>query len=204
MVAMPRIEAATLAEHHELVLGRILDAFGAEMSAAGFTDLTLAMVAKRAGIARATIYNYFSDKFEVLLAYVERSVTDFMARVAREVAERSTAGERLETLIRTQISAFADEPGFGSSAGVLDGASLSPEVFDALMGRLSSLHAMMREVLAYGVERGEFRRLDDLQGTVEMIGAVIGSQRMPVGEGRRSVAEATAQVVPFVLAALAD
>ncbi len=199
---MPRISAATLAEHRALVLGRILDAFGAEMVHSGFTGLTLARVAQRAGMARNTIYNYFADRNELMLAFVERSVADFMARVGRELAALPHAKDRLEVLIRAQISAFAVEPGAGSTTGMLEGGSLPPEVFDALMVRLSGLHGMMRQVLEYGISTGEFRQVEDLQATVEMIGAVVGSQRMPVGEGKRSVEEAVERVVPFVLTAI--
>lgn len=199
---MPRIEASTVAEHRRLVLGRILDAFGEEMVVSGFTDLTLARVAARAGIARNTIYNYFPDRNELMLAFVERSVADFMGRVNAHLESLTSAKDRLEYLIHAQIRAFAVEPGVGSTAGMLEGGSLPAEVFDALMVRLSGLHGMVRQALEYGQQTGEFRTFDDLQATVEMIGAVIGSQRMPIGEGRRTVDEAVARVVPFVMLAI--
>lgn len=199
---MPRIQGASIAEHHQLVRGRILDGFGAEMSGTGFAGLTLARVANRAGIARATVYNYFPDKNDLLLAYVQRNVDEFIARVEQEITAIPNAGDRLARLVRTQIESFAIEPGTGSTAGMLDGGTLSPEVFDALMGRLAGLHGMVRKVLVYGIQSGEFRAADDLQAVVEMIGAVIGSQRMPVGEGRRSIDEAVDLVLPFVLAAI--
>lgn len=199
---MPRIEGQTLAEHRSLVQGRILDAFGAEMTVSGFAGLTLAKVAERAGIARNTVYNYAADKNELMLLYVERSVDEFVTEVGREVEELPSARDRMEMLVRAQLASSAVEPGAGSVAGMLEGGSLPAEVFDALMGRLSRLHGMVRQTLEYGIARGEFRDSGDLQATVEMVGAVIGSQRMPIGEGRRTVDEATAQVWPFILQAI--
>lgn len=199
---MPRIEAANLAEHRALLRARILDAFGVELTVTGFTGLTLAAVGRRAGIARNTIYNYYPDKNELMLAFVERSVADFMGRIGRQLDALDSAAERMTVLIRAQIAAFAVEPGSGSASGILEGGSLPAEVFDALMVRLSGLHGMVREVLEYGIARGEFQVPGDLQSTVEIIGSVIGSQRMAVGEHRRSVDDAVGQVVPFVLAAI--
>lgn len=199
---MPRIEGRTLAQHRRLVQSRILEAFGVEMATAGFAGLTLAQVAKRAGIARNTIYNYAADKNELMLLYVESSVDEFVAEIGRQIGQLPNAKDRMATLVRAQVESFAREPGASSAAGMLEGGSLPPEVFDALMARLSRLHAMVRETLDYGIARGEFRDPGDRQATVEMVGAVIGSQRMPIGEGLRTVDEATAQVWPFVLHAI--
>ena len=199
---MPRIQAGTLAEHHELVLGRILDSFGAEMAEVGLGGLTLAKVARRAGIARASIYNYAADKNELMLAFVERRVADFVASIGRQLDALPTAAERMTVLIEAMVRSFAIEPGAGSASGMLEGATLPAGVFNELMARLSGLHGMVGEVLDFGIECGEFRPVADRQATVEMISAVIGSQRMSVGQGQRSVEDAVAQITPFILQAI--
>lgn len=199
---MPRTEGGTLAEHYELVLGRILDAFGAELAESGMSGLTLANVARRAGIARATIYNYAADKNELMLTFVERRVAEFVASIGRDLAARPTARERMTRLIEAMVGSFAIEPGAGSASGMMDGSTLPAGVFSELMARLSGLHGMVGEVLDFGIERGEFRAVSDRQASIEMISAVIGSQRMPVGQRERTVAEAVKQVTPFVLQAI--
>lgn len=201
---MPRIQADTLAEHRALVRTRILDAFGEELHANGYAGLTLAKVAARAGIARNTIYNYAAGKDELMLEFVARSVGDYIERARSELAELTTASAQMHYLISSQIEMFLHEPGSGSAAGMLEGGSLPPVVFDALMARLSAVHHLIGEVVERGAHSGEFHRVTDVPATVEMIASVIGSQRMPVGEHTRPVADAIAQVTAFVLAALTD
>ncbi len=200
---MPRIKAESLAEHRALVRGRILDSFGEELHEKGFAALTLADVAARAGIARNTIYNYASDKNELMLSFVERSVEGYLAHARSEIAALTTASDQLRYLIHSQITQFLYEPGSGSAGGMLEGGSLPPDVFDALMRRLSGVHRLIGEVVERGARSGEFHRVTDVPATVEMIASVIGSQRMPVGERTRSVEDATRQVTGFILAALA-
>lgn len=199
---MPRIEASSVAEHRALIETRLLDAFGAEMDCHGFAGINLAAVAARAGISRSAIYNYVTDKNDLMLRFVDREVAQFVERMRAETAGMSSARERLLHLVETQIRRFAHEPGAGSSSGMLHGASLPPEVFGAMMERLSAVHAMIREALLDGERAGEFRRFGDVDVVVEMIGAAIGSQRMAVGTGERSVDDVVASVRLFVEAAV--
>lgn len=191
-----------MAEHRALVLGRVLDAFGAEMSERGFSGLTMAHVAARAGLARSSIYNYADDKHDLMLRFVDRSVARYLARTRAELNALPTAAARLDHLVASQIRAFHDEPGAGSAVGMLEGPSLPPAVFDELMSRLSAVHALISEVVTAGIAAGEFRAVDDVAGVVELIAAVVGSQRMPVGEGTRATGDAIVNVSEFVRAAL--
>ena len=125
-----------------------------------------------------------------------------MKRARGEMAVLNSASERMRYLIRSQIEGFLAEPGAGSASGMLEGGSLPPAVFESLMKRLSAIHRMIAEVVEQGTRSGEFHRVTDVPATVEMIGSVIGSQRMPVGEGTRSVEEAVTHVSAFVMAAL--
>lgn len=199
---MPRIQAENVVAHRQLVRGRILDAFGEVMHERGFTALTLSVVAERAGVGRSTIYNYATDKNDLLLDFVERSVDQFLERIRGELDSLPDADARLRHLVATQVRAFGAEPGAGSAVGILEGGSLPPEVFSMLMGRLSRLHGLIREVVQSGVESGEFRAVPDIDLVVELIGGAVGSQRMPVGNGERTVKEAADAVVTFVESAL--
>ena len=169
------------------------------MTVSGFAGLTLAKVAERAGIARNTVYNYAADKNDSCCCMWNAAWTNSLPRSAE--VELPSARDRMEMLVRASSprSRSSPEPGRWPACWR---AFAARRVFDALMGRLSRLHGMVRQTLEYGIARGEFRDSGDLQATVEMVGAVIGSQRMPIGEGRRTVDEATAQVWPFILQAI--
>lgn len=51
---------------------RILDAATAEIAAVGYQRATVRAIARRAGVADGTIYNYFSDKGDLLLGLIGR------------------------------------------------------------------------------------------------------------------------------------
>lgn len=198
---MPRIRAASVPAHREQMRTALLDAFGALMAEVGYARLTLAQVAERAGMARNTAYGYVADKEALLMAYVERSVEEFVATVREEMAAAPDAAARLAVLVRRQMHQFRQEPGAGTETGMLDGATLPPSSHGALMSRFQPLHGLLAEVVAEGVAAGELRRVDP-GAVVPMALAVMGAERMPVGSGERDPDEAADRVTDFLLHAL--
>lgn len=59
----------------------------------------MTVLARRASVARATLYNYFPDAGQVLEALVETEVAVFLADLDRQLATAGSAAERLETAI---------------------------------------------------------------------------------------------------------
>ncbi len=200
---MPRIRAENVVAHRELMLTRLLDAFGELMAERGYAALTLAQVAERAGMARNTTYNYVTDKEALLMAFVARSVDRFVTDVRAELATEPDAASRLAVLVRRQMHQFRQEPGAGSESGMLEGATLAPASHGELKTRFRPLHVLMAEVVAEGSAAGEFRTVDPDE-VVPMAFAVIASERLPVGQGHHDPDEAATRVTDFLLHALIE
>lgn len=198
---MPRIRAENVVAHRELMLTGLLDAFGELMAERGYAAITLAQVAERAGMARNTTYGYVADKEALLMAFVERSVAQFVDRVRTELAAEPDVAARLALLVRRQVHQFRQEPGAGSESGMLEGGTLAPGSHGDLMTRFRPLHALMAELIAEGVASGEFRPVDP-DDVVPMAYAVIGSERLPVGQGDHDPDDAAARITDFLLHAL--
>ena len=85
---MPKIQAATVVEHHAAQRAALLDAARALLSEGPTTEApSLADVAARAGLARSSAYSYFSSREDLLNALAAdtfprwtRYVRDRMAR----------------------------------------------------------------------------------------------------------------------------
>lgn len=198
---MPRIRAQNVVAHRELMETSLLDAFGDLLAEQGYAKVTLADVAARAGMARNTIYNYAPDKQALLMAYVARAVARFVDEVRAEVADLPDAGAKVAHLVTRQMHQFAAEPGSRSESGMVEGSMLAPAAHAELQTHFVPLHELMAEVVAEGVERGEFRALDpDL--VVTSLLAVIGAERLPVGQGERDPDDASGRVTDFLLHAL--
>lgn len=199
---MPRIRAENLAAHRDLMWNGLLDAFGDALAEIGYGELTMAQIAQRAGMARNTIYNYAPDKEALMLAFIERAVDQFVTGLRDEMAALPDPQSRMDALIRRQMHQFLVEPGAGDGAGMMDGNSLGPATHIAMQIRFQPLHKLINETVTAGVEAGTFRRDVVAAEVTPMISALVGSERVPVGEGRHQPDEAADRVTRFVLAAL--
>lgn len=79
----------------------ILDAAASAFAASAFDELTMSDVARRAGLAKGTLYLYFPTKETLLLALLERSLERYLGDLERAFAaadaprEPDAAAERL-------------------------------------------------------------------------------------------------------------
>jgi TetR/AcrR family fatty acid metabolism transcriptional regulator len=84
----------------------ILDAAGQAFAQKGFANVSVAQIAKAAGISDGLVYRYFRDKrdllFHVLQAFYGRIMADLEAKVTREKGFAA----QLETLIRHHLEVY--------------------------------------------------------------------------------------------------
>src|SRR4029453_10573806 len=81
--AAPRRQARGL-----LRIGRILDAAGEVLATEGSEGLTMNEVARRAGISPGSLYQYFSDRQQLLTTLAERYAAQLAAPLPPEPAAR--------------------------------------------------------------------------------------------------------------------
>lgn len=107
---MPKINAANMAEHKERTYASLLQATQELIAEQGIESVSMAEIAKRAGVARTAIYNYAPDRESLLLASAEAAVTAIQPVLGALVAETSvSAVERLEGLIRLLLANVANK-----------------------------------------------------------------------------------------------
>ncbi|HEX2312387.1 MAG TPA: helix-turn-helix domain-containing protein, partial [Thermomonospora sp.] len=83
---MPRISAPTIAEHRARQWRALLDAAGALVAEQGPQALSLAALARRVGLSRPGLYEYFPSRDDLVAALVEERLPRWTARVADAVA----------------------------------------------------------------------------------------------------------------------
>jgi AcrR family transcriptional regulator len=83
---------------------RILDAAADLVTEHGVAELTTRAIAARAGVPVASIYQYYADKDEIVLALVERDTQEMDSRVTEAVAALRTLSIR--TLVEATMLAF--------------------------------------------------------------------------------------------------
>ncbi len=191
---MPRIRESTIQAHRQQIEHAILDAWGSLIEDHGFAEITMAMVAERAGIARNTIYGYFPDKEHLMLAHLEREVRRFIEAATSAVDEAVGAVARLQVLFDHQARYFATHAGSRHEIGEVMG----PEGYRRFMAHFAPLHRLVSRIVREGVHEGVFRPVDPHVVT-PLILAAIAVYRVPLANGEIAPEGAAAQACDFVL-----
>ena len=83
---------------------KILDAAVVEIARHGFYQTTVAMIAKRAGVADGTIYLYFRNKEEILFSLFDRAMGRFISEGTIHLTAGLTASDKLRKVIDLHLS----------------------------------------------------------------------------------------------------
>lgn len=188
---MPRIEAATVAEHRALVLERLVDAAEEIMRAGGVDALTAGDVCAAAGIARNGLYRYVKSVDDLKALVVARHLPGWLRAVVAAVEPLDDPRERLLTWARVNLAQAATSGhGWlmglarsvrptGDDAAALAGAhgELAAIVGDA-WARLCPAHAPSLTAVTNALVSSGFAQLDAGVPLAEVEDVVVGSIAM--------------------------
>jgi len=102
---VPKLWNATIETHRAAVRDAILDATLALVAERGLRGVTMAEVAARAGIGRATLYKYFGDAETILRAWHEREIGRHLAEMGA-IAEAAAAGAVRGDVTPDELAAY--------------------------------------------------------------------------------------------------
>ena len=136
---MPRIEAPTVAEHHQMRRAALIAAAGDLLAADGVEAVTLGAVGAASGLARSSVYQYFDSTGSLLAALVEQEIPRATAHLAAVVARVGDPADKVEAFVTASLRAATDDNHRAMTA--LGWADLPPQC----QARLTELH---REQLA--------------------------------------------------------
>jgi AcrR family transcriptional regulator len=146
---MPRIQAESVAEHKLVIRRRLLDASMALFSEIGYEATTFADLAAEADIGRTTIYEYFSDKEDLLASLVEEELPQTISEMLARLPDGSGT-DRLVALARELVELLLlhrEVPKLNQEARVR-----------VERAHLDLIHEFV-SLIRGGVERGELREL---------------------------------------------
>ena len=182
----------------------ILDAAAALFRAQGYADTSLGDVAGYVGIGRTTLYEYFSDKEDVLVNLVESRVPDVVARLLDGIPESVTIRDRLGELIVRGLAFVSTDDDLGSIL-----MREVPRLTEPAQRRIRKAHRPLEDevirLCLLGIETGEFRSFDPVDA-----GRIVFTMVMAASEGLRRdtdakgrMHEAADTLVRFVFEGLA-
>jgi AcrR family transcriptional regulator len=137
---VPRIQAPTVAEHRARQRRAILDAAFAHLAEKGEAP-SLADVGARTGLARSSVYEYFSSRDDLMAGVVADVFPAWATRITESVDAAPTPGERVWAYVKANMELFA-----GSEQAVARALTnvVDPAVLAAPMTRF---HQSLREPL---------------------------------------------------------
>lgn len=186
---MPRITAATVAEHRQNQRRAVLEAARSLLAETGQAP-SLAAVGKRAGLARTSVYEYARSREDLLAAVVADVFPDWTRRIRSAIDAAPTPGERVWAYVESNVAFFG-----GSEQAVARalGSVVEPAV---LRGPMQDFHTALQEPL-----RDALRELGDPDPdtTADIVDAMLLSATQEI-RGRQR--EATAQEREAALAPL--
>jgi len=148
---MPRLTAAAKTEVRE----RLLAAAAEEFAAAGFDAARIDTIAARAGVAKGSVYNYFSTKEDLFAAVIAEG-----ARAAAENFHRLPTGgttrETLEALAAADVEVVRAQEAF-QKVVVREAMSFRPTTYPLVVEHLAPYISAVTGVIESGVASGEVR-----------------------------------------------
>ncbi|MEU9199809.1 helix-turn-helix domain-containing protein [Streptomyces sp. NPDC048332] len=100
---MPRIRAATVAEHHAQQRLALVRA-ARELLESGDADaVTFTAIAKATGLARNSVYKYFPGRPELLAAVVEDAMPRWTDAIRAGMSAAGTAEEKIAAYVSSQL-----------------------------------------------------------------------------------------------------
>lgn len=160
---MPRITPATRARLEEHRRAQILEAAAAVFARKGFDRATIADIARAAGLAEGSIYNYFRSK-EALLVHIPRQlVQPVLTPLLESRPAPATAAEMEALLLRVGAAAVERVRANTRFLKVFLSAlpHLSPETRETYVLRLLPpiyVAEALKQMLAHGIRCGYIRR----------------------------------------------
>ena len=145
------------ARPHEL-----LDAALALFVEKGFAATRAEEVAQRAGVAKGTLYLYFSSKEELLKAVIRHTLSSAVATGRQRLIDhQGSATEALTELLPTWWEEVYDSPASAVFKLVMTEVRNFPEIADFYASEVIQPGlAVIGQLLQSGIDQGEFRPVD--------------------------------------------
>jgi AcrR family transcriptional regulator len=166
---MPKVTGGSIDAHRRLTRQRIFDAFSTLLYERGYDAITLADVASAAGMSRTTMYNYFSDKDALVVAFADKEAAQYVAHLREVLAPVENPVDRLRLFVAEQLRYFASHH---LPPGRTLKMALSGPAYERVLEHVRALEQVLRDILHAGVAEGYFP-IGDVEATIPLVTACI-------------------------------
>lgn len=201
---MPKISAATVAEHTARTREVLLDAIEGLVLERPFASISMRDIAERASVSRTAIYNYAPDTISLLIEATNRGSAQIRAVVA-EQAERADASprERLRGIVTVLLLEHARSTSTMLTLLDMERHTTSPQLAEALVFFRTQIGATIMGVVSQGAAVGEFAPVErPLLTLAFMVGVMQSAVHKIVDASTAARADVAEAAASFLLKAL--
>ena len=157
----------------------------------GFAETSMREIAAAAGIGKATLYDYFKTKDEILLSFFEREVYDLADRAAEVVRQDLPGADKLRTIMRMHLEYWLPRKAFYLRL-TIEAQRLALQSQQRIQAARHAYQDLLRTLIEDGIREGAFRPVDSLLATrllMMMVTPVVFTSR-PSGSLQQMMDEA--------------
>jgi len=157
----------------------------------GFAETSMREIAAAAGIGKATLYDYFKTKDDILLSFFEREVRALADRAAVIACQELPTAEKLRRIMRMQLDYWLSRKAFYLRL-TIEAQRLAVQSQQRIQAARHGYQDMLRDLIEDGILEGVFRPVDSLFATrllLMMVTPVVFTSR-PSGSPQQMMDEA--------------
>jgi AcrR family transcriptional regulator len=200
---MPRIRAASIDQHKAITRDALLGAAKKLIEEAGTADIPLGEVALAAGVGRTTLYDYFSDRDDMIASLVEEELPQVISNLIETVATDQPVDRRLAELASKTVEFVASDPVFGVILH-REAGRMSPDAQERIRASHAQLSTEMAGLYMRGVADGVFNRMPpQLAGRLIQDTIMSAAKTLIADDGSMRPTTVTDSLSTFLLGGLA-
>jgi len=157
----------------------------------GFAETSMREIAAAAGIGKATLYDYFKTKDDILLSFFEREVRSLADRAAVIACQELSTAEKLRRIMRMQLDYWLPRKAFYLRL-TIEAQRLAVQSQQRIQAARHGYQDMLRDLIEDGIREGVFRPVDSLFATrllLMMVTPIVFTSR-PSGSPQQMMDEA--------------
>jgi len=156
---------ATSTIKEDAIQDQILQAAKRLFQVHGLYKVTMDDVAKAIGKGRSSLYYYYKSKDEIFDAVMDVEIRELVAAIAAAVNQVQTVEQKIKAFCIAKLNVLRERRGFynmldvGMDADAMSNFNKTKVVHHGLI--MQQEGAVLRQILDYGIERGELKAVDE-------------------------------------------
>lgn len=137
--------------------------------------LTTPAIALAVGVSQGAVFRHFTTKLDILIACVDWIGDQVHGAVTSAAARPGTAEKRLRHIVAALLTVAKTIPAMPTTMFSRELHAEFPQLHEHLRERRRRFHAVLEELLADGVARGEFAAGLDIEAAAHLVFGMVHS-----------------------------